>query len=476
MVAVTAGIVLADLQILRGQHPLHICGQLLQTFYDPAVFFFLDRTQFPGHIQGQQVHHRKLGGERLGGSHRNLRACPGVDGVVRSLGNGRAHHIDDCKRLSAQTLGFSKCCQGIRSFTGLADNDHQIALIDNRIGISELRGHHRLCGNAAGLFDGVLGKNGNIISRTAGHQIDLTDIFQIRLIQLQALKHHLSIPDTGIDGIPQSLGLLKDLLEHKVVIATALRCGKFPGNGFMLLFHRVTLSVQEYHIFGIEDSHITVIHIGNRLGIFQNGRNIRCNKVFSISEAKDQRRILLHRNYRSRAVFTHDRQRETALQTGHSQPNRCHKVLALVIIIANEVGNHFRIRIGTELDTVVLQSCPKYRFIFNNTVVNDSDLAGIGQMGMAVHIRGGAMGGPAGMADAHHTGGILSFLCFFAQSAQPALSLGYRKTFLILNANSSGIISAIFQFAQPIQKNGGSLPVTGIANNSTHGDCLLSAH
>ena len=51
--------------------------------------------------------------------------------------------------------------------------------------------------------------------------------------------------------------------------------------------------------------------------------------------------------------------------------------------------------------------------VFDDTVVNHSDLAGIGQMGMAVHIRGCAMGGPTGVPNADLGTGCISFCYVF---------------------------------------------------------------
>ena len=71
------------------------------------------------------------------------------------------------------------------------------------------------------------------------------------------------------------------------------------------------------------------------------------------------------------------------------------------------MGDDFGVSVALEDDAVVLQLPFQSGIVFNDAVVDDGDKAVAAEMRMGVMVVGGAVRGPARMADADATGGRL---------------------------------------------------------------------
>ena len=92
--------------VLVGEDGLHLPRQQEHLIQHRVVLALLHRASDLSKVQRQQVHHRHLGGVRLGGSHGDLRPGPGVEHLVGLPGDGAAHHIDDGEDAPPQPLGL----------------------------------------------------------------------------------------------------------------------------------------------------------------------------------------------------------------------------------------------------------------------------------------------------------------------------------------------------------------------------------
>ena len=77
------------------------------------VFLRRNAPQQVSQVQAEQIQHRQLSGVRLSGGHGDLGPRPGVDDVIRFLGDGAAHHVDDGQGAPAQPLGLPKGFHGV---------------------------------------------------------------------------------------------------------------------------------------------------------------------------------------------------------------------------------------------------------------------------------------------------------------------------------------------------------------------------
>ena len=83
------------------------------------------------------------------------------------------------------------------------------------------------------------------------------------------------------------------------------------------------------------------------------------------------------------------------------------RALALLIVVADQMGQDFGVRGGTEgvagFEELFLEAV----VILDDAVVDDGDFAGLVQVRVGIFVGGRAVGGPAGVADAELAGGGL---------------------------------------------------------------------
>ena len=202
--------------------------------------------------------------------------------------------------------------------------------------------------------------------------------------------------------------------------------------------------------------------------MLQNGWYIGSDVVFSISVTENERRVFLGGHDGIWQIRTQNTQSITAFQPGQRLTHRTDKIAGLFIIVANQIGHHFRIRLGIEFYTLFHQLGAQFGLIFDDAVVHHSDLAAVGNVGVAVCIRRRTMGRPTGMSNAHTTGYGLPVIGLVTKYLQSTLCLGHLHFFCTVNTNTCGVISPVFQLRQSLQQNGSGLAVTCISDYSTH--------
>jgi hypothetical protein len=106
--------------------------------------------------------------------------------------------------------------------------------------------------------------------------------------------------------------------------------------------------------------------------------------------------------------------------------------------------------------------------------VHNDDLAGVRQMGVAIGIRRGTMGGPASMTDTHMAGQIITAIQTVAQNLQTTLGLHRSQSIFIMYADTGGIVTPVLQLFQSIQQNRRCLTAARISNNAAHCNFLLT--
>ena len=120
------------------QNLLQLGGDQQQLGHNAVVLRLVQGAQGLGAVQADEVHHRKLGGEGLGGGHGDLRPRPGVQHVIRLPGDGGAHHIDDGQQARAQALGLPHGGQRVDGLSRLADHQGQGPVGDDGVTVAEL--------------------------------------------------------------------------------------------------------------------------------------------------------------------------------------------------------------------------------------------------------------------------------------------------------------------------------------------------
>ena len=213
MVSKEAGsVLLSHGDSLRRQGSGHQLRQLHQGVQELVVLLLRQGTQLLRNMQRQKIYHSQLGGVGLGGSHSDLRAGPGINHLIGSLGNGASHHIHNGQRPGAPPFGLPQGSQGIRRLAGLADDYNQSLTAQHRIGIAELGSLNGLHRNPADPFQNVFPQAAHVVGRAAGHDVNALQPLQVFPGQLNIIQYHPPLLNPGADGVPQGPGLLVNLL------------------------------------------------------------------------------------------------------------------------------------------------------------------------------------------------------------------------------------------------------------------------
>src|SRR5664280_1335288 len=132
------------------------------------------------------------------------------------------------------------------------------------------------------------------------------------------------------------------------------------------------------------------------------------------------------------------------------------------------IRDSFGVGLGTKFVAFVDQLLLQRDVVLHNAVVHDNDLAGAIAVGMRVLLRGAAMRGPAGMADAVGAVERLQADDLF-QVAQLALGAAHlQATAVAGHSNAGGVIAAIFKATQAVNDDRHNSLFSDVSNNPAH--------
>ena len=197
----------------------------------------------------------------------------------------------------------------------------------------------------------------------------------------------------------------------------------------------------------------------------KNGRHIRSDKAAVIRNPDNQRVILLNRNQFLRFIQTHDAQGIGTLQ-GIDCSHHCVNYAAVVIMLS-QLGYHFAVSLGNEIDTFLLQPFFDLQVVFDDPVVHNRDFVLAAQVRVGVDVRWFAVSGPPGVADTDCARNRL-LVHQLLEGGQAAFLLYNTKALLIHHRNAGRIIPPVFQALQPIENDRHSAFVSHITNNAAH--------
>ena len=103
----------------------------------------------------------------------------------------------------------------------------------------------------------------------------------------------------------------------------------------------------------------------------------------------------------------HDGDAVGAFDAGQGGFHRIHQPQCAVWLIrfikvgAHQVGEHLRVRLGEKGVAFGDELVAQRLVVFDHPIVDEHQLAGLVRVRVGVHVRGRAVGGPAGVGDAH---------------------------------------------------------------------------
>ena len=307
-----------------------------------------------------------------------------------------------------------------------------------------------------------------ISSTTSNNKYSGEGIY-IFLGPLQFIQYYSTIimGNTASKSISYSLWLLVNLFQHEMLIAALFSCLCIPINLKYLLGYRLTTTVGNPNRILLYYSNFTIVNNIGTTSAGNNSRNIRSNKVLSLTQANNQRIILLGANQGIRIMLGHENDR---IGTLNLLQNLANSILEITIIsLFQQMRQHLSISFGLEYMALLNQLLLKHQIVLNNTIVYYRKIPSAVSMRMRIQIRWSTMSRPTGVTNtnAAYRHIAINLLLQLCQTAYAFLHTNL-VSFIIVYSNTSRVITSILQLVQTFQQKLCCLLVTYITNNTTH--------
>ena len=250
-----------------------------------------NRASDLGEFDRQQIFRDQLGAECLCCSHGDLRSRPSIDHFIRFSCNGASHHIYDSQRHRAFFFCFPQGSQGIRRFSGLADDDHQIVFPQDRIAVTELTGQIHERRDPCHFFKNVFGAHAGIACGTACHNVDAVDPADLIVCHAQLVDHDLAVFQSGFQRIPHRFGLFIHLFQHEMLIAAFFRRVYIPFYRVHFFFDFFFINIVKSDPIFFQHRDLFVLDIINIPCVFQDRRHIRSDQIAFFSFSHYERAV-----------------------------------------------------------------------------------------------------------------------------------------------------------------------------------------
>ena len=142
-----------------------------------------------------------------------------------------------------------------------------------------------------------------MVSRTAGNYVYSRYIVKLLSCKADSVKFNTAVfVKPSVHGLSNSLRLLVNLLEHKMLIAFLLCSVGIPCHMKHIALDFVSVFVIYFNRIFVKNHCLSVFDKINLSYIFEKCRNIRCNKITSLAYSRNQRGVFSDRNYFARIL------------------------------------------------------------------------------------------------------------------------------------------------------------------------------
>ncbi len=367
----------------------------------------------------------------------------------------------------AALFGLPHRRQRVSRLARLGDGDEQVARAHKGAPVPELGGDIHFHGNAGKLFDHILARQTRMPRRAAGHNEDLlhrqelvrgnADLFQVDRSRF--------LRDPSADRVHDGPGLLMDLFQHEMAVPALLGHYRVPHDLGDVPGDLIARQVGDAHAVPAQHGHFVVIQEQHVARAVQDGRDVRGKIVLAPPQSDHEG-----------AAFAgaYDHVRAAAVDHGHGigafQPARCfpHRLFqghALLRDAVDQVGDHFRVRLGRKGPALGDQFFFQDRIIFDDAVVHHHHRTGA--VRMRVLLRRTAMGRPPHMAHAHDARERLPRqdrleVLQFADGAP------YLQAVALDQGDAGGVISPVLELLEALDQDGDRVFLADIADDAAH--------
>ena len=188
-----------------------------------------------------------------------------------------------------------------------------------------------------------------MIGRAAGGNHDFTDRFDIfrRPTELIEFDRFPVFRNTAAQGITDSFRLFKNFFDHEMFKSAFFSRFGIPVDFKYFFGNRLPIQVGHPDAVFFDNSDFAIIHDIGPARVIQDCRDIRCNIIFSITEADNERIIFFAADNRVGLIGGHENQRIRAAEPFQHAADGTGKIT--VIHVGAEMSHNFRICFRFEL-------------------------------------------------------------------------------------------------------------------------------
>ena len=351
-----------------------------------------------------------------------------------------------------------------------------VLAVENRVAVAKLTGELHLYGQSGPVLDRVLGEQPGMIGGAASDDEDLVDLAQLLIGQSLLVEHDAVVDEMAQQGVGDGGGLLGDLLEHEVLVATLFGGRHVPVDMELPGIRRVVRAVEIGDPVTVGgDHHSLVLTQFDRVaGVFDERSHIGPDEHLAVTDPEYQRGGTSRGDDGARVVGVGEDEREVALQARQNCHHGGDEVTcggSVVVLPRHQMHGHLGVGVAGELHARGFQFGAHRRVVLDDPVVDDRDLSRSVEMRVGVAVGRPTVGRPARVAEAGaaRQGRGVGFGQSGLQIGQPSCpATNGQPAISIEQSDARRVVSAVLHPAQRVDNDVAGRTLPDVADDSTH--------
>ena len=281
-----------------------------------------------------------------------------------------------------------------------------------------------------------------------------------------------ALRDARAQRAEDGVRLLVNLLEHEVGVAALLRGLHVPLGGLQLFYDRRAGEIHDLDALRAENRDLARLQLVVGAGVFEQRRDVGGHVAAVLAGRDDERAVLPGGEDHAGGVPEHHAEGVGAGQLARRLGQGLEGVAGFRVMVVDQLRGDLGVGLGLELVAVARKKALPFEVVLYNAVVHQ--VQPLGAVGVGVDVRGLAVGGPAGVADAAMGGNGVLTQDFF-DVRKPSLGLDDFERAVLKCRDAGGIVPPVFQRREPRHKPGDRVLAAGISDNPAHTNCSFNA-
>ncbi len=265
--------------------------------------------------------------------------------------------------------------------------------------------------------------------------------------------------------------LVVDLLFHEVPVVALFHQGGGGRDDALWPGDAVAGGVEDAGAVVVDGDEIALVQIGDAVGEGAHRQGVGADEHFADAMAHHQGTAAAGAHDQLVLAVDEDTQRKGAGQAVQGGLERNQRVRAPIDVVVQELGDDLGVGVALEGAPLGLQLLAQLGIVLNDPVMHQGDSAG--PLGVGVALGRGAVGGPAGVADADGAEqGVL--VQHGLQGADLALGAAAFDMVADHGGDAGGVVAAVLESFEAVDQTLGHRLHADDANDAAHALAYLS--